>query len=151
MSGEMTYVEYKLHYSVQKIWTWLSVPILLVFAIWYAKSFSGWALGIMMGIVLVSALFIYSGATAHVGLALGKWIFCTLGLGLLVPFLLELFFIELTEGQGRFVFAIVFCIGYWLCAISIVRSMPGLKGHLVDGDDHPFVQAVKEYQNEQKK
>lgn len=169
MRGEMTYAEYKFYYDWQRVWTWITVPGLLLLAFlsaleWSHKIALGptnelfpWWGVIFWGFVIISALFIYSSA----GMSIFKWFFFIIGCGVLFGIILNLIlsiqFDEWFSGgfevkRGDTLLLYFGCwIGYSLCAISQVKLMASSKGQLVDGDDDPFVQAMKEGLNEQKK
>lgn len=164
MRGDMSYEQYKLHYDLQRIWTWMSVPALLVVAVMSALDMSHkwtrphdeppvWVITFAV-VVVVSALFIYSGATAHKGLSILKWTGFIAGGGLLAGILHDVLpwdWFTYKELGGQLMFYIFMWLGYSTCAILTVMSMPGLKGYLVDGDHDPWTKAVLEYESEQKK
>lgn len=165
----MTYAEYKLQYDTQMVWTWISVPIYLVMVIWCASlgeisydiDSDHWIKLVpyvsIFFIPVFSGVFIYSGTVAWNGLPVGKFIFIPLALGIIgaalgqwIGSLIsgEPFIDSGTNASGVWCAVIFAWIGYTYCAISEVIKMANLRGFLVDGDDNPWVKAIKEYENE---
>ena len=167
MRGDMSYEQYKFHYDLQRIWTWMTVPGCLILAVLSALDLSHkwtkphdepplWVISFVV-VIVFSALFMYSGATAHKGLSIFKWFAFILGGGALGAVLVGIFYGGNFDYpnppapiQAILIWMISIWLGYSLCAILTFMSMSGLKGYLVDGDDHEWVRAVKEYENEQK-